>query len=63
MDYDIYLDITSNLTNVTDRWLESLGRFKDVQLQFSIDGYDKTNGIETEWNDRCFFCYIKSIIL
>ena len=40
---DIYLDITSNLTNVTDRWLESLGRFKDVQLQFSIDGYDKTN--------------------
>ncbi len=40
---DIYLDITTNLTNVTDRWLESLGRFKDVQLQFSIDGYDKTN--------------------
>jgi sulfatase maturation enzyme AslB (radical SAM superfamily) len=40
---DIYLDITSNLTNVTDRWLESLGRFKDVQLQFSIDGTEKTN--------------------
>ena len=40
---DIYLDITSNLTNVTDRWLESLGRFKDVQLQFSIDATEKTN--------------------
>lgn len=40
---DIYLDITTNLTNVTDRWLESLGRFKDVQLQFSIDGTEKTN--------------------
>ena len=40
---DIYLDITSNLTNITDRWLESLGRFKDVQLQFSIDATEKTN--------------------
>ena len=40
---DLRLDITSNLTNVTDKWLESLGRFKEVQLQFSIDGVGKTN--------------------
>ena len=40
---DIYLDITTNLTNVTDYWLKSLSRFKDVQLQFSIDATGKTN--------------------
>jgi hypothetical protein len=40
---DLRLDITSNLTNVTDKWLNSLGRFNEVQLQFSIDGVGKTN--------------------
>ena len=50
---DIYLDITTNLTNVTDRWLESLGRFNDVQLQFSVDGTEKTNEYiraPSKWN-------------
>lgn len=41
--FDIELDITTNLTNVTDRWLESLSRFDMVFLQFSLDGVGPVN--------------------